>query len=110
MKQENKLVMNKFRYCPYCGKLIQGSNSSQLNYCRFCGIKLNINNSNFPNLKIQCTICHDPINLEKSSSIQCSFCDSQYHTTCITPWLLKYNSCPMCLNVFIMPKHLVFSK
>ena len=101
--------MNKFRYCPYCGKQLQGLKVVQLNYCRFCGAKLKKHNKS-SKLRVQCTICHDPINPERSSSIQCSFCDSQYHTTCITSWLLKYNSCPMCLNVYIMPKQSVFSR
>ena len=50
-----------------------------------------------------CTICHKDISLKRSTIIKCSYCDSQYHSTCITSWLLKYNSCPMCLNVFLIP-------
>ena len=99
----NKLTLHKFNYCPYCGKKIQGLNISQLNYCCFCGIKLRKNYKS-SKMKTQCTICHEYIGQKKNNTIKCSYCDSQYHPACITSWLLKYNSCPMCLNVFLMPK------
>ncbi|MHA2008371.1 MAG: RING finger domain-containing protein [Promethearchaeota archaeon] len=95
----------KLNYCPYCGKRIQGLNITHLNYCCFCGTKLK-RNKELQKLKVQCTICHEHISPKINNIIKCSYCGSQYHSTCITSWLLKYNSCPMCLNVFLMPKSL----
>ncbi|MFX1346789.1 MAG: RING finger domain-containing protein [Promethearchaeota archaeon] len=96
------MLIQKYNFCPYCGKKIQGLNKSTLNFCCYCGTKLKINNrSRTP--RVKCTICHEYINLKNSDIIKCSYCDSQYHSTCITSWLMKYNSCPMCLNVFLMP-------
>ena len=98
----NYLSLSKINYCPYCGKKLIGLNLSRLNYCCFCGIYLKKSKKS-PNLKIQCTICHKYINPNKHNKLECSFCGSPYHTTCIESWLLKYNSCPMCLNEFLMP-------
>ncbi|MFX0082872.1 MAG: RING finger domain-containing protein [Candidatus Hodarchaeota archaeon] len=94
--------IQKFNYCPYCGKKIQDLNVSQLNYCCFCGNKLKKSNKS-QKIRTKCTICHENISLKRNNTIKCPYCDSQYHSTCITAWLLKYNSCPMCLNVFLMP-------
>ena len=98
-----RLSETKLNYCPYCGKKIRGLNISQLNYCCFCGTKLK-KNKVLPKPKVQCTICHEYISPKRNNTIKCSYCGSQYHNLCITSWLLKYNSCPMCLNVFLMPK------
>ena len=97
------MTIKKFNYCPYCGKKIQGLVISQLNFCCFCGTKLKKYNKS-QKVRVQCTICHEDIGLKGSNTIKCSYCDSQYHSACITSWLLKYNSCPMCLNVFLIPK------
>ena len=96
------MMLTEVNYCPYCGKKINELKISQLNYCCFCGT--NLKKVRSLQRGVQCTICHDFINPKKDKQIKCSFCGSQYHSNCITSWLLEYNSCPMCLNVFLMPK------
>ncbi|MHA1931264.1 MAG: RING finger domain-containing protein [Promethearchaeota archaeon] len=98
----NYLNLSKFNYCPNCGKKLLGLNLSKLNYCCFCGTHLKKTEKS-TNLKIQCTICHKYVNTNKNNTIECSYCNSLYHSTCIESWLIKYNSCPLCLNVFLMP-------
>jgi hypothetical protein len=95
--------MNKINFCPSCGKKIKRMNASQLNFCCFCGAKLRRDNKPLK-LTSQCPICHEYVSLKKNTSIECSFCGSKYHSPCITAWLAKYNSCPLCLNMFLMPK------
>ncbi|MBY8986533.1 MAG: hypothetical protein KGD65_15790 [Candidatus Lokiarchaeota archaeon] len=96
------MSISKINYCPYCGKKLLGLNLSKLNYCCFCGIKLKKAKKSTNSMK-QCIICHKFINPNKHATIECSFCNGLYHATCIESWLLKYNSCPLCLNVFLMP-------
>ncbi|MFX1426323.1 MAG: RING finger domain-containing protein [Promethearchaeota archaeon] len=43
------------------------------------------------------TLNHDKI-------FKCPYCGSQFHQNCISSWLYDYNSCPLCLNSFLMPK------
>ncbi|MHA2390427.1 MAG: RING finger domain-containing protein [Promethearchaeota archaeon] len=100
------MTTNKLNYCPYCGKKIQADNVSKINYCCFCGSKLKKEGKS-PRSTVQCTICHKYIGLKRENTIKCSYCGSKYHSTCISSWLLKYNSCPMCLNEFLMPKSMV---
>ncbi|MFX1487659.1 MAG: RING finger domain-containing protein [Promethearchaeota archaeon] len=95
--------MNKIKFCPSCGKRLQGMNESQMNYCIFCGTKLRNNNKTLK-LTSQCAICHEYVSLKKSDSLKCPFCGSEFHSTCINSWLLKYNSCPRCMTEFLMPK------
>ena len=94
--------MIKIKFCPSCGKKLQGMKESQLNYCIYCGNKLR--NKKPLKLTSQCVICHEYVSLKKRDSLQCPFCGSEYHSKCITSWLLKYNSCPRCMTEFLMPK------
>jgi rRNA maturation endonuclease Nob1 len=105
----SNLNLSKVNYCPYCGKKLVGLKSSKLNYCCFCGTSLKKTNKS-AKFKTQCTICHKYFNLKVHRTIECSFCGSQYHSTCIESWLSKYNSCPFCLNVFLMPINMTNSK
>ncbi|MFX1313874.1 MAG: RING finger domain-containing protein [Promethearchaeota archaeon] len=96
-----------YNYCPYCGIKLLKKYSSKANFCYHCGKKLrNVNKRIYP--KVQCTICHKYISHEHLNTIKCSYCGSQYHESCVSSWLLKYNTCPMCQNVFIFPNNQVF--
>ncbi|MHA1240008.1 MAG: RING finger domain-containing protein [Promethearchaeota archaeon] len=97
-----------FNYCPNCGKKIQKSTSNVVNFCCYCGRKLKKKKLNSRD-RIQCTVCHEFIWYGRSRTIKCSFCGSQYHYSCVSSWLTKYNSCPMCQNVFLNP-NLVLSR
>ena len=74
----------------------------------YCGREFKKKKVNLYN-KIQCTVCHEFIWPGRSRTIQCSFCGSQYHYSCVASWLTKHNSCPMCQNVFLKP-NLIFSR
>ncbi|MFX1572634.1 MAG: RING finger domain-containing protein [Promethearchaeota archaeon] len=89
-------------YCPYCGIKLSKINSSKANFCCHCGNKLR-HEYKKTYQKVQCTICHKYISHEYQNIIKCSYCGSQYHESCVSSWLLKYNACPMCQNVFIFP-------
>ena len=97
-----------FNYCSNCGKKIQKSTSRIVNFCSYCGQKLKKRKENLSD-KIQCTVCHEFIWQGRNQTINCSFCGSQYHYSCVSSWLTKYNSCPMCQNVFLNP-NLVLSR
>ena len=92
----------KHNFCPYCGNRLPNFNMHKTNYCSFCGRKLKSEKEKSIK-KVQCTICHKIIDPNRQRTICCSFCGSKYHTTCVTSWLLKYNACPMCQNVFVFP-------
>jgi len=92
-------IMN---YCAYCGIKIVRSNNEQINYCRNCGHKLKIEKFHETN-KVQCVVCHKYIWNNRFDTIECSFCGSKYHYRCVSNWLIKYNSCPLCQNTFIKP-------
>lgn len=98
--------MNRLNFCPHCGKKLQGVYLTQLNYCCFCGSKLNEERRVLKST-VQCPICHKYIGLKGERKIKCSYCGSQYHSGCISSWLIKYNSCPVCLNEFLIPKSLL---
>ncbi|MHA2184015.1 MAG: RING finger domain-containing protein [Promethearchaeota archaeon] len=49
-------------------------------------------------------MCHEYIGLNNNNTIRCPFCGSQYHSKCITSWLQKHNTCPLCLNIYIIPE------
>ena len=91
-----------FNYCPHCGKKLPKTNDFKANFCSFCGYKLR-NKSEYSHPNVQCTICHNYISHEHKNSIKCSYCGSQFHSNCVSSWLLKYNACPMCQNVFTFP-------
>jgi len=93
------MVPSKMNYCPYCGKCFEKHN---INFCTYCGKNLRRFNSS-PIKRVSCTICHEPLSSWEKEKIRCTYCESQFHRKCITSWLLEYNSCPMCLNVFLHP-------
>lgn len=95
----------RVKYCPYCGKRFEKHN---INFCTYCGKNLKMFNK-APIKKVSCTICHETLDLREKEKIKCAYCGSQFHRKCITSWLLKYNSCPLCLNVFLMPKQLLIN-
>ena len=106
--REKSMSDTNFNYCPNCGKKIQKSNSRKINFCCYCGRELKTKKVNLHD-RIQCTVCHEFIWQGRSRTIKCSFCGSQYHYSCVSSWLTKYNSCPMCQNVFLNPT-LIFSE
>lgn len=93
-------------YCPHCGKKLPKLTVEKLNYCSFCGSKLKLNKSE---VRKSCTICHEKIKSDLTNVIKCSFCGSMYHSTCVSSWLLKYNACPMCQNIFLIPNKAILS-
>jgi ribosomal protein L37AE/L43A len=95
-----------YNYCPYCGAKIVNPHSKQINYCRNCGQKLKNENVNKID-KVQCVVCHKYIWDRRFDTIECSFCGSKYHYRCASHWLIKYNSCPLCQNVFIIPSETI---
>ena len=97
------MSMERFNYCPYCGKRFAKQKSTKINFCSFCG--KNLNKSHLSSIKkISCTICHETITLNNDKTIKCPYCGSQFHQKCISSWLYNYNSCPLCLNSFLLPK------
>ena len=105
-KGEVILLPEKFyNFCPNCGKKLPKLNIDKLNFCSFCGRKLNKSKT-----RKSCTICHERVITGPTKAIKCSFCGSMYHSTCVSSWLLKYNACPMCQNVFIFPNKTVSIK
>jgi len=95
-----------YNFCPYCGKQLPRSDNGKTNFCSFCGKKLKKDHEKFLK-KVQCTVCHQFINPSRQTTIKCSFCESIYHSTCVSSWLIKYNACPMCQNVFILPNKIL---
>jgi hypothetical protein len=91
-----------YNYCPYCGVKILKSHNHQINYCPNCGQKLKLEKYDKHD-KVQCVVCHRYIWSGRFDTIECSFCGSKYHTKCVFSWLIKYNSCPLCQNVFLKP-------
>lgn len=84
-------------FCPYCGSQLNKERKYSLNFCPYCGEKLNDHVK-----ESKCTICHQKIRYNQKS-INCSYCESPYHYNCVSSWLLKYNSCPTCQNLFLNP-------
>jgi Ring finger domain len=50
-----------------------------------------------------CAICLEPfqIGIEISYSMDVAQCQHEYHTTCITEWLMKHVECPYCRRMYI---------
>ena len=92
-----------YNYCPHCGIKILRNQGYQINYCRNCGKKLNMGEFTKVN-RVQCPICRQYVWQGRSDTIECSFCGSKYHSKCVTNWLTRYNSCPLCQNVYLKPK------
>ena len=95
-----------YNYCPYCGKRLVRSSIEIPNFCTFCGKKLKNKNVKLSK-KVQCTVCHQIIDPNKQITIKCSYCDSMYHSICVTNWLQKHNACPMCQNVYLLPNKIL---
>lgn len=93
--------VNSINYCPYCGKNLKSS-KYPINFCYYCGQKLKMEQKNLQE-KVQCTVCHGYIWHGRGHTIQCSFCGSKFHYSCVASWLMTHNSCPMCQNVFLNP-------
>lgn len=91
-----------YNYCIYCGNKLPDYNKNQANYCCYCGKQIRIEEIKPSNKGIQCTICHNYIH-NKNRVITCSFCGSKYHEYCVSAWMIKYNACPLCQNVFLNP-------
>ena len=89
----------KFNFCPLCGNKLPRLHVNKANFCCYCGNKLERKR-----LIKACIVCHKQIINEKSIIIKCSFCGSISHSSCVSSWLLKYNACPMCQNVFLFPE------
>ncbi len=49
-------------------------------------------------------ICYNMVHEESINAIKCVFCESLYHIKCVSEWLIKFNACPMCQNVFVVPR------
>ncbi|NVM34245.1 MAG: hypothetical protein HWN81_01535 [Candidatus Lokiarchaeota archaeon] len=92
----------KFNFCPFCGNRLHKFDKNKTNFCCYCGKRLKIEKEKLKQ-KVQCTICYNIVDPNRHRTINCSFCGSKYHTTCVASWLLKYNACPMCQNVFLFP-------
>ncbi len=95
--------MKRMNYCYNCGVKLKEYIEGKTNFCVKCGIKLADNSKNSAK-KVQCTICHEYLDLEKERTIKCSFCESIFHYSCVANWLSKHNACPMCQNQFLIPK------
>ncbi len=57
---------------------------------------------------VQCTVCHEDIDLTTDKIIRCPFCGAVYHYLCIVFWLSEYNSCPSCQNAFLDPNSNIY--
>ncbi|MFX1502694.1 MAG: hypothetical protein ACFFDH_17165 [Promethearchaeota archaeon] len=95
-----------YNFCPYCGRKLPKSENYKSFYCCFCGKKFQFKQENSMK-KVQCIICHRIVDPLRHKNIRCSYCGSMYHSRCVSPWLLKYNACPMCQNVFLFPSKIV---
>ena len=107
-----KSILSKYsyNYCSYCGNKLPDHNKNKANFCCYCGKQLRIEKIKISNQRIQCTICHKYINYNEAKTITCSYCGSKYHDYCISSWLIKYNACPMCQNVFLNPNLIQLNK
>ena len=93
-------------FCPYCGRKLPKSKNYKAYYCCFCGKKFQ-RRLEFLMKKVQCIICHKIVDPNRHITIRCSYCGGMYHSTCVSSWLLKYNACPMCQNVFLFPNEII---
>ncbi|TFG15945.1 MAG: hypothetical protein EU531_07875 [Promethearchaeota archaeon] len=86
-------------YCPYCGFNLQKYKTP--NFCSHCGRKLRKKPNYSPN-RMQCGICHKYVELD-DDCISCSFCGGKFHKYCVSRWILQYNACPICQNIYVIP-------
>ena len=89
-------------YCPYCGTHLKSLINLKPNYCPHCGEKLQERIKHGLN-KIKCAICHEYVEIH-AKKIVCSYCGSTFHESCVHKWILKFNACPLCQNIYIIPK------
>ena len=89
-------------YCPYCGDKLKHFANLEPNYCPMCGVRL-IKRNKYNSNRIQCVICHEYVEFNAKKVI-CPYCGSTFHESCVRRWILKYNSCPLCQNIYIIPK------
>jgi len=52
----------------------------------------------------QCPVCHKFMDPKKEEIIECCFCGRKFHFECVETWFREFNSCPCCLNQFLIPK------
>ncbi|MFX0021966.1 MAG: hypothetical protein ACFE9S_06540 [Candidatus Hermodarchaeota archaeon] len=95
-----------YNFCPYCGRKLPKSKDYKAVYCCYCGKKLQVKRDNLMK-NVQCIICHRIVDPNRHKNIKCPYCGSMYHLTCVSSWLLKYNACPMCQNVFLFPNKII---
>ncbi len=93
------ITIKQRKYCYNCGIKLQ----KLTNYCMNCGAKL-IKKKSSKSSSVKCTICHQPINEEFHAFVNCPYCDNAFHYNCSAEWLAKHNACPLCQNVFVVPK------
>lgn len=56
----------------------------------------------------KCVICHKLVTVTEDHFIQCQFCKSLSHYSCAAWWIDKYNSCPVCHNVYMVPNSTIY--
>lgn len=49
------------------------------------------------NEQLRCSVCHEDFNL--SEPVSRLVCDHVFHPSCITPWLERRDTCPVCRRV-----------
>ncbi len=91
-------------YCSKCGCKIRNYIPEKTNYCSHCGAKLLHPMDSIPSIFKTCSICHKRVNVNSSRIVECSYCNAIFHVSCITPWLVQHNTCPLCQNVYLLPK------
>ena len=89
-------------YCPHCGANLKNFINLKPNFCPKCGDRL-IKKSKSSSNRIQCAICHEYVEIN-AKKIICSYCGSTFHESCVRRWILNHNSCPLCQNIYIIPK------
>ena len=87
-------------YCPYCGFNLK--KYKEPNYCSHCGKKLK-RFSSYGLKRVKCGICHKYVE-SYDNRISCSYCESIFHKSCVYRWILQYNACPLCQNIYLIPK------
>lgn len=91
------------KYCYNCGARIKNYIPEKTRYCSNCGARFS-RSPGLNNGMSSCGICHKRLNVNSIKVIKCVYCDAVFHESCIYPWLTKYNACPSCQNVYLMPK------
>ncbi len=50
-----------------------------------------------------CVICHKKVDVVSDDYIKCEFCGRLSHYLCSAWWLERYNTCPVCNNIYLQP-------